>query len=99
MKFSKEEKAMWLEDWRKSGKGAWAYAKENGLIPQTFCSWVKRAVKKETGFAEISMQKVKPKLETPQEILIEKGEIKIHIPLSVWAEGARVILDGLKEAL
>jgi hypothetical protein len=41
MKFSEEEKAMWLEDWRKSGKGAWAYAKENGLIPQTFVGWAK----------------------------------------------------------
>jgi len=27
MHYSKEEKAKWLEDWRKSGKGAWAYAK------------------------------------------------------------------------
>jgi hypothetical protein len=26
MQFSKEEKAMWLEDWRQSGKSAWAYA-------------------------------------------------------------------------
>jgi hypothetical protein len=27
MKFSEEEKAMWLEDWGRSGKSAWAYAK------------------------------------------------------------------------
>ena len=42
MNYSKEEKAMWLEDWKGSGKKAWTYAKENGLIPQTFCSWAKR---------------------------------------------------------
>jgi len=41
MKFSEEEKAMWLEDWRRSGKKAWTYAKENGLIPQTFVGWTK----------------------------------------------------------
>ena len=35
-KFSKEEKAVWLEDWRRSGMKAWIYAKENGLNPQTF---------------------------------------------------------------
>jgi hypothetical protein len=28
-----QKKAMWLEDWKKSGKKAWIYAKENGLIP------------------------------------------------------------------
>ena len=98
MKFSKEERAMWLEDWRKSGKGAWAYAKENGIIPQTFCGWVKREVKNTSGFVEISKGK-KTRQEALQEILIEKGEIKIHIPLSVWAEGAGVILEGLKGAL
>jgi len=32
MQYSKEEKAMWLEDWRQSGKTAWAYAKENGQL-------------------------------------------------------------------
>ena len=98
MKISKEERAMWLEDWRKSGKGAWAYAKENGILPQTFCGWVKREVKSTSGFVEIPKQK-KPRQEAPQEILIEKGELKIHVPLSVWAEGAGVILEGLKAAL
>jgi len=98
MKFSKEERAMWLEDWRESGKGAWAYAKENGILPQTFCSWVKREVKNTSGFVEIPKRK-KPKEEQQQGILIEKGEIKIHIPLSVWAEGAGVILEGLRAVL
>ena len=41
MKYSKEEKAKWLEDWRKSGKGAWAFARANGLKPQTFINWAK----------------------------------------------------------
>ena len=98
MKFSKEEKAMWLEDWRKSGKGAWAYAKENGIHPQTFCGWIRQERKNNSGFAEIPKRK-RPKQEVSQEILIEKGEIKIHVPLSVWAEGAGIILEGLKAAL
>jgi len=38
MKYSEEERAMWLEDWRQSGKNAWAYAKANGLNPQTFAN-------------------------------------------------------------
>ena len=98
MQYSKEEKAMWLEDWRQSGKGAWSYAKENGLIPQTFCSWVKREVKSVSGFVEVLAQK-RAKPEEVQEIRIEKGDIKIHIPVSVWAESSRVILEGLKAVL
>jgi transposase-like protein len=34
--YSKEEKAKRLEDWKQSGKSQWAYAKENGISPQTF---------------------------------------------------------------
>ena len=98
MKFSKEEKAMWLEDWKQSGKKAWTYGKENGLIPQTFCGWVKREAKSATGFVEISAHK-KPKPELSQEILVEKGDIKIHIPLSVWIESPGAIMEGLKAAL
>jgi len=98
MTYSKEEKGMWLDDWRKSGKKAWTYAKENGLIPQTFCSWVKREEKSITGFVEIPVYK-KPKLEETRVIVVEKGEIKIHIPLSVWAEGAGTVMEGLRAAL
>ena len=98
MKFSKEEKARKLEDWRKSGKSAWAYAKENGLCPQTFLRWVNPKKKRRKSFVDIST-KVQPSFESVKEILIEKGEIRIHIPLSVWAEGAGVILEGLRAAL
>jgi len=45
MQYSKEEKAMWLEEWRKSGKGAWTYAKANSLNPQTFKKWIKAETK------------------------------------------------------
>jgi len=46
MKFSEEEKTMWLEDWRQSGKSAWAYTNANGLSPQTFVKWVKQERKR-----------------------------------------------------
>ena len=98
MKFNEEERAMWLEDWRRSRKNAWTYARENGLVPQTFCGWVKRETKNTSGFVEIS-ERIKPKQEQPQEILVEKGEIKIHIPLSVWASDAGAIMDGLRAVL
>jgi len=97
MKYSKEEKAMWLEDWKQSGKKAWRYAQENGLIPQTFCSWVQRETHNTScsGFVEIPVHQ-KPKPEMPQEILVEKGDLRIRIPLSVWIEYPGVILEGLQ---
>ena len=98
MSISKEEKAMWLEDWKQSGKKAWTYAKDNGLIPQTFSRWIKSEANETPGFVEIPVSK-KLKPEQPQGILIEKGDIRIHIPLRVWAEGAALIVAGLRAAL
>ena len=95
MQYSKEEKAMWLEDWRRSGKNAWAYAKENGISPNTFFGWAKREGKQATGFVEIPAHK-KPEPEPAQEILVEKGDIKIRIPLSAWAECAGAVMEGLR---
>ena len=96
MRMSKEEKAKHLENWKQSEKSAWAYAKEKGITPQTFCGWVKGEAKKASVFVEIPMQ-LKPV--SPQQILIEKGDIKIHIPLSVWIEYPSAVIEGLKAVL
>jgi len=95
MSFSKEEKNMWLEDWKRSGKKAWTYAKENGLIPQTFCSWVKRAEeKKAAGFVEIPKHLMRPIVQN-QQMVIETEGLKIHIPLTICAEELQTILAAL----
>jgi hypothetical protein len=80
MKLSKEEKAMRLEDWRQSGKSAWAYAKTNGLNPQTFVKWTKEGTEAKPCFVQVPVPLMPGTLREP-EILIEKGEVKIHIPL------------------
>jgi len=99
MKIGKEEKEMWLEDWKRSGKKAWTYAKENNLIPQTFCSWVKRTETKiQSGFVDVSKQ-IKTHIANLTEIRIEKGGINIYIPLSVWRESSAAIIEGLRAAL
>jgi hypothetical protein len=98
MKISKEEKAMRLEAWKKSGKKAWPYAKEIGVIPQTFYRWIKGEAKKASGFVEIPSYK-KPSTECPQEILIEKDGIKVHIPLSIWLEYPTAVMEGVKALL
>ena len=84
-------------NWKQSGKKPWTYAKENGIIPQTFCRWIKRETNSTSGFVEIPPhKKLKLKPELPQEILVEKGDMKIHIPLSVWIEYPGVVMEGLR---
>ena len=97
MKYSEEEKAMWLEDWKRSGKKAWAYAKENELIPQTFCSWAKRGIKSKADFIEIKPKAIPTFSATV--IIIEKGDIKIHIPLSIGINELETILRSLRVAI
>ena len=96
MKFSEEEKAMWLEDWRLSGKKAWTYARENGLIPQTFAGWTKVKTANAPCFVEVPA-KVIP-VESKQEILVEKGGLKIHIPLMIDSSELRAIIGALAGA-
>jgi len=94
MKFSDEEKMMWLEDWKESGKSAWAYAKANGLNPQTFVKWTKTETEAEMCFVEVAVP-VKPSTQCEPEILIEKGEVKIHIPLISGNRELRAVIEWL----
>ena len=94
MKFSDEEKTMWLEDWRQGGKSAWAYAKANGLNPQTFTKWTKAGMETERCFVEVPVP-VTPSTPCEPEILIEKGDVKIHIPLISGNRELRAVMEWL----
>ena len=93
MKFSGEEKAMRVEDRRRSGKNAWAYAKENGLVPQTFTRWAKEEREGEPCFVEVPAA-VPPAPCRAREILVEKGDVKIHIPLELGRGELRAVIEG-----
>ena len=98
MRYSAEEKAKWLKEWKESGKSAWAYAKEKSLKQQTFAKWVKMERESGCGFVEVSKQA----LQLPrhvQEILIEKDNTKIHIPLEPFFNELRMIIAGLGQAV
>jgi transposase-like protein len=94
MKFSKEEKAMWLEDWRRSGKSAWTYARENGLVPQTFAKWSKEKDEGQQHLVEVAVPAVYAQREA-LEILIEKGDTRIHVPLALGRGELRAVMEGL----
>jgi transposase-like protein len=94
-RYSREEKTMWLEDWRQSGTSSWAYAKANGLNPQTFNNWVKEAeTPSPQHFVEISPTPNEVPRYVP-EILIEKGNIKVHIPIVINRNDLRAVIESL----
>jgi hypothetical protein len=90
---SEEEKAMWVEDWKQSGTSLNAYAKTNGLNPTTLKNWA-RETEGSPEFVE-----VKPQLPIAMgyipEILIEKGDIRIHIPVAIRREDLRTVIQSL----
>jgi len=95
MRYSKEERTMFLEDWKQSGKSAWKYAKENRVSWKTFKSWTENATETKPCFVEVPAQIMKPPLRTP-EILIEKGDVKIRIPLAISGGELRAVMEGLE---
>jgi len=97
MRFTKEEKTKYLENWRRSNKNAWRYAKENGINPQTFVNWTKREKQIKACFVEVSA-KAKQQSYIPK-IIIEKSGFKIHVPLSIGSVGLRIVMEGLGAAL
>jgi len=80
MNYSREEKTKLLEGWRQSGKSISAYVKEQGQVRCTFTKWIKAERDMNSRLVEVPAQVVETTLQIP-EILVEKGEVKIHIPL------------------
>jgi len=97
MNYSKEEKTKLLEEWRQSGKSISAYVKEKGIVRWTFTKWLKAEREGKSGFVEVTAA-VEKAIPQAGEILIEKGEVKIHIPLTIGSMELRTIIDVLAGA-
>jgi hypothetical protein len=72
-------------------------SEENGLNPQTFTKWSKPETEMKTCFVQVPAQAAVMS-EIP-EILIEKGDVKIHIPLAARSVELRAIMEGLGATL
>jgi transposase-like protein len=90
-RYSAEEKAKWLEVWKSSGKGAWEFARENGLKGQTFSKWVKRRECGGKRFVEIKPAGAVRRI---GEIIVEKGEIKVRLPFGMSGKEIRTVMEG-----
>jgi transposase-like protein len=98
MNYSKEERAALVEGWKHSGKSISAYVKERGLVRWTFTKWLKAERSLQSGLVEVPAAVVKATLHVP-EILVEKGDVRIHIPLGIWCGELRSVMEGLWAAL
>jgi transposase-like protein len=103
-KYSVEEKAKFIAEWEKSGKSRRAFSLERGLKEQTFGKWVREEPEEGLQFVEVGRRRKKsaeqvpakavsgPRLTAVHEMVVEKGDIKIRLPLGVSETGlARVI--------
>ena len=83
-RYSTEEKEKFIEGWKTSGKSKWIFAKEQGLVPQTFCKWITRK-NETTNFVELRT-KLKICEPTNKEIVLERGEVRIRVPFGISRE-------------
>jgi transposase-like protein len=90
-RYSTEERAAWLEQWKAGGKGAWEFAEENGIKGQTFSKWVKKQGGGGKHFVEIRPEWIAC---CTGEIVVEKGDIKIHLPLGMSGKEIRAVMEG-----
>jgi transposase-like protein len=93
-KYSGEEKAWLVEEWEKSGKSKWAFAKELGLNVQTFTNWTRKGTAGQ-GFVELIGRPEQNggsagtgfvaagEVLISRETVVERGEIKIRLPAGV----------------
>ena len=96
MHYSKEEKRKLLEKWRKSGISAWAFAREKGLCQQTFLKWKKQESKvTSAGFVEVEMAKP---YGAETNIIIEKGDIRIRLPLELDVNALAKVIQAARIA-
>ena len=98
MHYSQEEKKKLLKDWKRSRKSISAYTRDNGLVRWTFTKWIKAERDSKQSFVEVS-QHIMPQQQQLMEILIEKGDVKIHIPLIPGSCELRSVMEGLGAAL
>jgi transposase-like protein len=106
-KYGGEEKAWFVEEWEKSGKSKRAFAQELGLNVQTFTNWTRKGTAGQ-GFVELTG---KPEQNggnagtafvatgealISREIVVERGEIKIRLPVGVTRTELALAIQALR---
>jgi transposase-like protein len=91
-RYNAEEKTAWFEQWKTSGKRAWVFAGEHGIKGRTFSKWVKKQESEGKQFVEIRPERIAC---CAGEIVVEKGDIKVRLPLGMSGKEIRAVMEGM----
>ena len=91
--FTKKERQEHLEKWRKGGLSKNAYALKAGLNPRTFIGWTwLKPAEKDTDFVEIPEKAFGC---FSGDIVIEKGNIRVRLPISIGKGELQTVITAL----
>jgi transposase-like protein len=98
-RYSEADKAWLVEEWAKSGKSQWAFAKELGLNYQSFSKWTS-AVEPAEDFVEVG-NKLEERAKEPEGrtlcgLVVEQGSLRVHLPAGVTASDLAIVVQGLR---
>jgi alpha-D-ribose 1-methylphosphonate 5-triphosphate synthase subunit PhnG len=78
-RYNEEEKAWLVEEWERSGKSKWAFARDAEVSYPTFSAWT-RVPGPEAGFVEVSGNMAGGGGErTEGALVVERGTIRVHL--------------------
>ena len=82
-KYSRAEKEALTAEWQKTGTNRTAFARRHGINIQTFMNWTKGNKAGEQKFVQLALP---CKSKEDGQIIIEKGNMRILLPLQTESE-------------
>lgn len=99
-RYSQADKAWLVEEWEKSGKSKYAFAKELGLSCQTFSAWT-REPEEAQDFVEaggnLEAAEAGGDVRTGCALVVEHGPFRVHLPAGVTAQDLVVVVQALRQ--
>ncbi len=80
--YNKIERELFLKEWKKSGKSVMGFCREKNIPPTTFYGWTKSQRKKKNKEIPFVQVKSKPVQNCSINVVIEKADLKVHIPFN-----------------
>ena len=90
--YTEIERQEHIENWKNGNLTKTGYAKQAGIHPTTFCTWLRGARSRKQGFVEIKSRKAADSFPA---VVIEKGDLKIHFPLALGTKELQNVISAL----
>jgi transposase-like protein len=90
--YTEAERLEHVESWKSGKLSRAAYAKSAGIVPTTFYTWIRHAESKGQNFVEIDRRIIPG---NTQDMVIERGSIRICLPVSTGKKELQTIFEAL----